>query len=112
MEAPKLGRLVEGNLGRDAVHVAIVPVEAGQELWPGGHTGIGEDGLAYNALMRNVKAVGIVDPFLATSVDKGQRFYLCLFPGTITSLRHVWSHPAFDAAARKRMEDMLTRELS
>ncbi len=42
------------------------------------------------------KAVGIVDPFLQRSVLQGQRFYLCLFPGTVTSLRHVWTHPALE----------------
>ena len=111
MEAPKLGELVTGPAGRDAVHVAVMSVEAGERLAPRTPVLVGvQDGKAYE--WDWVGSVGIVDPFLGNAVEKGQRFWLCLWPGTITSLRHVWSHPAFDAVARKRMEDMLTRELS
>ena len=39
--------------------------------------------------------VGIVDPFLKEPVEPGERFYIFLFPNTVTGLRHVWTHPAF-----------------
>jgi hypothetical protein len=43
--------------------------------------------------------IGVVDPFLVKPVEPGQRFWLFLYPGSITGLRHVWSHPAFAAVA-------------
>jgi hypothetical protein len=43
-----------------------------------------------------VDAVGIVDPFLRTRVEKGASFWMFLKPNTITSLRHDWTHPVFD----------------
>lgn len=84
--------------GRDAVHVAVVAALATFQLMPGqdvefnhadGTAGLGDS------------PIGIVDPFLKAPVNKGQRFWLYLYPRTITGLSHKWSHPAFpdDAAA-------------
>ena len=92
-EGPVLGRLIEGEAFRDAVHVAIAPVEAGQPLLPGDRVGLLEDGKA--GYVAPEKQIGIVDPYLVSPVRIGQRFYLCLFPNTVTSLRHAWTHPAF-----------------
>jgi hypothetical protein len=98
-EGPQLGRLIEdGERRRDAIHIAIAPVTAADRLTPAQHVGLVHAG--------NVELVGpcdhnigIVDPFLAEDVEPGQRFWLFLYPGTITGLRHVWTHPAFTAAA-------------
>ena len=90
----QLGKLVpEGENRRDAVHVAIAPVVAKQLLFPAMHVGI--DG------SKDLPHVGIVDPYLRGSVHKGETFWLCLYPGTITSMRHVWSHPEFQRQSLK-----------
>lgn len=94
-ETPKLGQLILGKAFRDAIHVAVAPVVAGEELSPGQQVFlIGEE--AFYALGKNSGSIGIVDPFLARIVSKGERFWLCLYPGTTTSLRHAWTHPAFE----------------
>ena len=93
MEVPKLGELITGPAGRDAVHVAVMPVDAGEPLEPGEWVGVMLNGKAYNAYAHGIELLGIVDPFLEIGVNTGERFYLCLLPGTVTSLRHVWTHP-------------------
>lgn len=79
--------------GRDAIHLAVEPVVAGHRLDPGEHVGL-VNGLAMSSLLCG-QDVGIVDPFLASPVEIGERFWLIVHPRTITSLRHVWSHPEF-----------------
>jgi hypothetical protein len=98
-QTPQLGQLIEnGDRRRDAFHIAVAPVTAAQRLSPGEHVGLMEEGNLelVGPCERNI---GVVDPFLAHDVEPGQRFWLFLYPGTITGLRHVWSHPAFTAAA-------------
>lgn len=77
---------------RDAIHLAVEPVEASEEL-VAGETIIIKDGIAYPA--PRATAQGIVDPFLATRVSKGQRFWFVMMPRQVQSLRHVWSHKDF-----------------
>lgn len=89
---PNLGQTPAADARRDAVHVAVAPVVAGQRLSPGEHVGFGGNGLVYPGMS---PVIGVVDPFLVETVKPGQRFWLYLYPGTVTSLRHVWSHPAF-----------------
>lgn len=77
---------------RDAIHLAVEQVEAGVKLKPGDHIGL-RDG---KAVKKGVKHLGIVDPFINDVIEKGDKFWLVLYPRMITSLRHVWSHPDFD----------------
>jgi hypothetical protein len=86
-----LGKLAADDAGRDAIHIAVSPVVAAEALPPGTHVGINKDGKADG----NKPHIGIVDPYLMQAVEPGERFYLCLYPNTITSLRHHWVHPAF-----------------
>lgn len=82
-----IGRLIDGQRERDAIHVAVAPVTATERLYPG-------QALAFTGDDRkSVKAgepgrVGIVDPFLRGPVYPGQSFWMFLSPGSITSLRH------------------------
>jgi N-acyl-D-aspartate/D-glutamate deacylase len=78
---------------RDAVHVAIITTGVNVRCFPGQHVGV-TAGLADPDA--SVK-VGIIDPFLKDSVFPGEVCFLWLYPGTITSLTHHWSHPSFPA---------------
>lgn len=90
-----LGNLIDENAGRDAIHLAVEPCIAGEPLMPGWHIGL-KDGKAVND--PEGKKVGIVDPFLKQNILPGERFWLIVYPRTITSLRHVWTHPDFKDA--------------
>jgi hypothetical protein len=89
--------LIEGEAFRDAIHVAIAPLEAAEPLSPGQHFRLTHDRRAAGAEPYSDEAVGIVDPYLVGKVESGDRFYGFLYPGTVTSLRHAWTHPAFRA---------------
>lgn len=88
-----LGRLADDGARRDAVHIAIVPITSKETLHPGQRIGLNVDGEATSDCER---FIGIVDPFFVeTLIRPGQKFWLCLDPGSITSLRHIWTHNAF-----------------
>ncbi len=91
-----LGTIIDENAGRDAIHVAVEPCVAAEIMHPGQHVKIvnGEAVLAFAG-----DGIGIVDPFLKVRVNPGEHFWMLLYPRTITSLRHVWSHPAFEPIA-------------
>jgi len=77
--------------GRDAIHLAVERVTAGQMLRPGDHIGFVDGKASASA----EKYLGIVDPFLLGLVQPGEQFWMVVYPRQITSLRHVWSHPDF-----------------
>jgi hypothetical protein len=96
---PRLGELATGQTERDAIHIAVIPIVAGEALFPG----IGiliRAGKAWRA-DRDEESVGVADPFLhiKRTIEPGERFWLLLNPGSITSLRHQWTHPAFPIEA-------------
>lgn len=88
-----LGTIItDKKVGRDAVHLACLPViVADQWLVPGSHVGLTPNGTA--SAVVGSKRVGIIDPFLDSPVKQGQEVLLLIYPRTIESLRHVWSHP-------------------
>ena len=97
MADPQFGRLVPADFPdeRDAIHIATAAVFATEDLNPGDHVGfVTKDN---DKMGRSeIAPLGIVDPFLPKPVKKGERFWVFLYPGTIQSLRHNWSHPSFD----------------
>lgn len=88
-----LGSIIGAYEKRDAIHIAVEPVTAVGTLHPGQHVGKANGGFGISSI-----PVGIVDPFLTQEVQHGERFWLLVYPRQITSLRHVWSHPAFGEA--------------
>lgn len=86
-----LGTIIGEGVGRDAIHLAVEPVIAGERLLPGM-----DIGLVNGKAFETGSPVGIVDPFLKNPVAAGEKFWLVVYPRQITSLRHVWSHPAFE----------------
>lgn len=101
MSDTMVGDVLTGNPERDAIHIAVAPVIAHERLYPGMHIG-----LLYNnpddqntvASQAVEKKIGIVDPFLSRYVEPGEKFWMFLYPYTITGLKHVWTHPVFDKA--------------
>lgn len=103
MSATNFGELLLPGEQPDAIHIAVAPVVAGGLLNPGQHVGFLEEGnTELVGAWRN--PIGIVDPYLRQQVKPGQRFWLFLYPNTVTGLRHEWTHPAFEAAAEERVQ--------
>ncbi len=71
-----LGKIITTPHVRDAIHVAIAPVVAGEQLSPGEHVGLCLDGTAAaeDGVLDNGASIGIVDPFLKKKVKKGEAF--------------------------------------
>lgn len=89
--AKLIGTIPPADAGRDAIHVAVIPVVAAEALAAGQAVSLTSDGRGSG----RGTPVGVVDPFFKGLIRKGQRFWLFLPPGSITSLRHVWTHPCF-----------------
>lgn len=89
-----LGNIIHPGEKRDAIHLAVDPAFSAGYLNPGDHVRI----VGKNQVERCAVGAGhgIVDPFLRRSVNPGEWFWLVVYPREITSLRHVWSHPAFE----------------
>ena len=85
-----LGKIHQFQEKRDAIHLGVEPVIAGEWLSPADSIYL-KDGKAFAC--PTGKGLGIVDPFLTVSVAPDERFWLVIYPRVITSLRHVWTHP-------------------
>jgi hypothetical protein len=103
-----LGSIIGDKEKRDAIHLAVEPVTAGETIWPGQNIGLHEGKAYATGDHRKIKALGIADPFLKNRAETGSRFWLIIYPRQITSLRHVWSHPDFEEAAETAPEKPLS----
>lgn len=104
-----LGTIITENEKRDAIHLAVEPVIAGEKLGPGDDIGFCNDGLVYRYAE---KLIGIVDPFLKTEIEREQRFWLIIYPRQINSLRHVWTHPDLPDCPEIKASDKTSKEVS
>ena len=85
----KLGSIITTNQQRDAIHIAIAPVVATENIMPGEPIEFAIAGNVEQVRGCNYdRAVGIADPFLRGKVNVGECFWMFLKPNTITSLRH------------------------
>lgn len=93
----KLGQLIDDERQqRDAIHIAVAPVDSiDDKLEPGQAIGLVK-GSKSTVTANTPNLIGIVDPFLKEPVRKYERFFMFLFPNTVTGMRHHWEHPAFE----------------
>ena len=89
-----IGKVLDASAQRDAIHIAVAPMIAARSMPPGSRVGLNERGEADSL---STPEIGIVDPFLMSSVRRGDRFFLFLLPNTATGLRHVYTHPVLDS---------------
>ena len=101
-----IGTIIDESKERDAIHVAVIPAQAGQALEPGWRVRL-EGKKAYSD---STDPIGIVDPFLRGVIVEGEWFWLCLMPRTITSLRHVWTHPGITGEAQNSLSVAASEE--
>lgn len=86
---PNLGEAPGPQALRDAVHIAVLPARAGSNFKPGEKVHV-VDGVAVRSTSRSH---GLADPFRTGTIKSGTNMWVLLYPGTITSLRHDWTHP-------------------
>jgi hypothetical protein len=101
-----IGQILTGGEQRDAIHIAICPVVAAERLHAGQDVGF-VPGSTSQVSASSPNKIGVVDPFLKQPVQPEQSAWLFLYPGSITSIRHDWTHPALqqesaDKEAAKR----------
>lgn len=99
-----IGMILPEGAGRDAIHIAVEPAKSGETVFPGQHVGYKPNGLVSATAEEKI---GIVDPFLTGPVYPQQPFWLLVYPRTITSLRHVWEHPAFPNVVTEKIIEVI-----
>jgi hypothetical protein len=88
----------EDKVGKDAIHVPIIPIVAKVTLYPGQRitlTGeMNEQGCYYaEPWLHPHGGFGIVSPFLMHPVLTLDQCWALVLPGSVNKLRHEWEHP-------------------
>ncbi len=92
----RIGKKLEGIAERDAIHIAVYPVTVATERLSPGQSVIIQDGKAYPCAKE--RRMAIIDPFINGFVLQGERCFVFMLPGSITGLRHDWTHPDIETA--------------
>jgi len=94
MDDLNLGKIITGNPGRDAIHIAVLPVIVAEfRIYPGTSVTFSNPDRHEVVTASDNNAIGIIDPFLTDEVKRGQKCWVFLYPNTVTGLRHHWEHP-------------------
>lgn len=93
-----IGKIHREDLERDAIHIAVFQAETHVKVLPGQPVKLssGKRGHRVEPAERH-EAVGVVDPYLRTSPEKHEKFFVFLIPGTAIGLRHEYIHPVLDS---------------
>jgi hypothetical protein len=89
----KLGQLAPADAQRDAIHIPVIPVIAGDVLDAGDKVRM-HSGRVYRVTPGHA-SFGVVDPFRTEPARTGERVWVLLPPGSV-AVRHNWTHPAFE----------------
>lgn len=104
MKPVEVGKIIDNEeTGRDAIHVAVLSAVANKRLVPGQHVGFVDSNKSFMSPEAET-LIGIVDPFLTKSVFPDERFWVFLYPNTITGLRHNWTHPIVDGDVAEEVD--------
>lgn len=76
---------------KDAIHVPVVLACANTDLSAGDRIRLTALEDCYDATF-DPDGPAIVDPFLQGAVRAGKMFWAVMLPGTVTNLRHHWTH--------------------
>lgn len=94
-----IGKLLNDEATRDAVHIAVLPVISHQTyIYPGELVKLvfGTTNRVIRTSVNDTQSIGVADPFLKEPAAEGERFFVFIHPNTISGMRHIWTHPQID----------------
>ena len=109
-----LGTIHKYKERRDAIHLGVEPVVAGESGLGAGDYLKWENSNRERVVFADPdtdSVIGIVDPFIREPINEGDSFWLIVLPREITSLVHVWEHPSFPSFAESVAEEITFDDL-